>query len=144
MYVLVLVSCVHADQSVLQSEFFLYMKMPLKIAFRPCHSYRSYQQSVSVCLCIFLCSHMQSVCPSNLVAVVETHAAEGGQFGLQTVVSRLLLLMVELLPLDLLPHAPGLLDGLHHRVLVPKQRRGVEAGQDVWGGLGERDNCHFA
>lgn len=43
----------------------------------------------------------------------------------------LLLLLVELLPLDLLPHVPGLLDGLHHRILVPKQRCGVEAGQDV-------------
>lgn len=71
----------------------------------------------------------QHVCPSNLVAIVEAHAAEGGQFGLQTLVSRLLLLLlVELLPLDLLPHAPGLLDGLHHRILVPKQRCGVEAG----------------
>lgn len=76
--------------------------------------------------------------PSNLVAVVEAHAAEGRQFGLQALVSRLLLLLllVELLSLDLLPHAPGLLDGLHHCVLVPEQRCGVEAGQDVWEGRG--------
>lgn len=97
-----------------------------------------------VCLCIFLCSHTWSVCPSNLVAVVEAHAAQSWQLGLQTVVSRLLLLLlvVELLPLDLLPHAPRLLDGLHHRVLVPKQRCGVEAGQDVW--VGRRMMvCHF-
>lgn len=44
----------------------------------------------------------------------------------------LLLLLVELLPLDLLSHAPGLLDGLHHGVLVPEQRCRVQAGEDVW------------
>lgn len=107
--------------------------MPLKTAFRPCDSYRPYQQSVSVCLCSFLCIASCDLCPSNLVAIVEAHAAEGGQFGLQTLVPwLLLLLLVELLPLDLLPHAPGLLDCLHHRILVPKECRGVEAGQDVW------------
>lgn len=96
-----------------------------------------------VCLCIFLCSHTWSVCRSNLVAVVEAHAAQSWQFGLQTVVSWLLLLLVvELLPLDLLPHAPRLLDGLHYRVLVPKQRCGVEAGQDVWEGR-RTTVCHF-
>lgn len=72
------------------------------------------------------------VCASNLVAIVKAHVAESRQFGLQTLVSQLLLLLVELLPLDLFPHAPSLLDGLQHCVLVPKQCRGVEAGQDVW------------
>ena len=69
---------------------------------------------------------MTSTICSDLVAIVEAHVAEGRQFGLQAVVSWLLLL------LDLLPHAPSFLDGLHHRILIPEQRSGVEAGQDVW------------
>lgn len=39
--------------------------------------------------------------------------------------------MLQLFPLDLLSHFASLLDGLHHRVLVPEQCRGVQAGQDV-------------
>lgn len=59
---------------------------------------------------------------ANLVgsAVVEAHGGEGRQLGLHA-----LLVMLQLLPLDLLPHLPGLLDGLHHRVLVPEQGGGV-------------------
>lgn len=78
--------------------------------------------------------HTETFCLIHLVAIVEAHAAEGRQLGLQALVPRLLLLLVELLPLDLLPHAPGLLDGLHHCILVGKQRRGVEAGQNVCDG----------
>ena len=65
---------------------------------------------------------------SNLAAV-KTHAAQYRQLGFQA-----LLVMVKLLSLDLLPHLPGLLDGLHHSVLVPEQCCGVQTGQNVWGG----------
>lgn len=59
---------------------------------------------------------------SNLVgsAVVEAHRSEGGQLRLHA-----LLVMLQLFPLDLLPHFPGLLNGLHHCVLVPEQGGGV-------------------
>lgn len=55
----------------------------------------------------------------NLVnsAVVEAHWTEGGQLCFHA-----LLVMLQLFPLDLLPHFPSLLDGLHHCVLVPEQR----------------------
>lgn len=62
-------------------------------------------------------------------AVVEAHACEGRELGLHA-----LLVVLQLLSLDLFSHLPGLLDGLHHRILVPEQRCGVQAGQDVWGG----------
>ncbi|TNN86645.1 hypothetical protein EYF80_003113 [Liparis tanakae] len=42
---------------------------------------------------------------------------EGGQLCFHA-----LLVMLQLFPLDLLPHFPSLLDGLHHCVLVPEQR----------------------
>lgn len=58
--------------------------------------------------------------PTDLAAVAEAHVAERRQFGVQT--GRLV---------ELLPHAARLPDGLHHRVLVPKQRRGLQAGQNV-------------
>lgn len=65
---------------------------------------------------------------NHLVAVVEGHVAEDGQLGLQTLGSDL---MVALFSVKLLPDAPSLVDGLHHGVLVSKQHRGVQAGQDV-------------
>lgn len=116
-------------------------KMPLKTAFR----HVILIDLISVSLYVHIYNHMWSVSLSNLVAIVEAHAAECWQFGLQTVVSwLLLLLLVELLPLDLLPHAPGLLDGLHHCVLVPEQCCGVQAGEDVWGRRkGHENKNHF-
>lgn len=59
-------------------------------------------------------------CGADLAAVAEAHVAERRQLGLQAG-----------LLLELLPHAAGLLDGLQHRLLLPEQRRGVQAGQEV-------------
>jgi len=62
---------------------------------------------------------------ANLVhsAVAEAHGGEGGELGFQP--------LLVVLPLDLLSHLPGLLDGLHHSILVPEQRGGVQTGEDV-------------
>lgn len=79
-----------------------------------------------MCLCV--CVRLYRGRDSDLAAIAETHAAQGRELGLKA-----LLLVMKLFPLDLLPHLPRLLDGVHHRILVPKQWRGVQARQDVCG-----------
>lgn len=59
-------------------------------------------------------------------AVVQPHIIHGGQFPINT-----MWLLLLLLPLDLLSHLPSLLNGFHHCVLISKQGRGVETGQDI-------------
>lgn len=49
-------------------------------------------------------------------AVVKAHCAQGRQLCLHA-----LLVVLQLFPLDLLPHFSSLLDGLHHCVLIPEQ-----------------------
>lgn len=80
------------------------------------------------------------MCVCHLVSVVEAHAAESRQLGLQALCPGLVVVMMRrmmmmrkmmLLLLYLLPHLPRLLDGLPHSILVPEQRSGVQARQDV-------------
>lgn len=67
-------------------------------------------------------------------AVVKTEARESREFSLHA-----LLVMLQLFTLDLLPHFPGLLDGLHHGVLVSEQCRRVQVRQDICKGVRHKD-----
>lgn len=67
-------------------------------------------------------------------AVVKTESRESREFSLHA-----LLVMLQLLTLDLLPHFPGLLDGLHHSILVSEQCRGVQIRQDICKGVRHED-----
>ena len=58
--------------------------------------------------------------------VVQPHIIQGGQFPINTV-----WLLLLLLPLDLFSHLPSLLNSFHHCILIPKQGRRVETGQDI-------------
>ena len=89
----------------------------------------------NICVCVRALCLIDAFAPARVStdlvrsAVADAHGVEGRQLGLHA-----LLVVLQLLPLDLLPHFPGLLNGLHHSVLVPKQCCGVQTGQNVWGG----------
>lgn len=50
--------------------------------------------------------------------------------------------MVALFSVDLLPEAASLVDGLQHSILVSKQRRGAQAGQDVCCSVVSENDTH--
>lgn len=50
--------------------------------------------------------------------------------------------MVALFSVDLLPEAASLVDGLQHGILVSKQRRRAQAGQDVCCSVVSENDTH--